>query len=424
MVEHVDIGNLARRAIERCERLARYSEDPPRVRRTFLSPPTRAVHHTVGQWMAEAGMTVRVDGMGNLIGAFEGAPTAGKPESLPVPFRVLIGSHLDSVPNAGKFDGILGVMLGLAVVEAVRERRLAIGIDVAGFSEEEGVRFATPYLGSKAFVGQVDEAMLGLRDADGVSVAEAVRAFGLDPTLRSAPPEYVAYLEAHIEQGPVLESLDRPIGIVTGISGQSRRRVRFVGRAAHAGTTPMNLRRDALAAAAEWVGRVESSAIGVSGAVATVGSLQVSPGASNVVAGDVTASLDVRHVEDATRVRLCEEILGSGASIARARGLVLEVVGGSEHATVPMDSRLQQTLMRAAGADVPTLASGGGHDAAILAPVIPSCMLFVRSPGGVSHHPDEAVLPGDVERALEVMVRFVERLAADYNPPAAQPRKD
>jgi allantoate deiminase len=400
---------LTAAVLDRCDRLARYSEaDPPRLTRTFLSPPMRGVHREVGAWMAAAGMSVRVDGIGNIVGRYEGA-MAGAP-------ALLIGSHLDTVPDAGKFDGVLGVMLGIAATEALGGRRLPVAIEVVGFSEEEGCRFSTPYLGSLGFTGRLTAELLGLRGADGTSVSEVAGAFGVSPSsLAFDARGYVGYLEAHIEQGPVLESAGAPLGVVSGIVGQSRRRVRFVGRAGHGGTTPMNLRRDALAAAAEWVGAVEAVGRAVGG-VATVGHLAASPGASNVIAGEVAASLDVRHAEDGARGAAVAKILQEGQTIAGSRGVTFEVVeaGACDHATVPMDERMVALLREATDDDAPLLASGAGHDAAILAGVMPAGMLFVRSPGGVSHHPDERVYAADVERALAAMVRFVEALGVEY----------
>jgi allantoate deiminase len=402
---------LAAAALERCDRLARLSEHPlPRLTRTFLSPPMREVHRLLREWMTAAGMSVRVDGIGNVIGRYEGA-VPGAP-------ALLIGSHLDTVPDAGRFDGVLGVMLGIAAVEAMAGRRLPFAIEVVGFSEEEGARFGTPYLGSLGFVGRLSPELLALRDANGASVEHAARSFGVDPSsLRFDASRYVAYLEAHVEQGPVLESRGAPLGVVSAIVGQSRRRVRFVGRAGHAGTTPMNLRRDALAAAAEWVVRGVEGCAGWRGGVATVGRMTPSSGASNVIVGEVAASVDVRHEADETRERMVTEILDAGQTIAARRDVVFEVAdaaAASDHRTVAMDARLVGRLRAAAGGDdVPLLASGAGHDAAILAPLIPACLLFVRSPGGVSHHPDEHVYAADVERALAAMVRFVESLASD-----------
>jgi allantoate deiminase len=418
MIDSTPIRAAAARALERCERLAAFSEDPPRLTRTFLCEAFHGVHREIRAWAEAAGMSTRVDGVGNIVAALQGSD--------PKAPALLIGSHLDTVSDAGKFDGALGVMLGLAVVELLGSDPLPFGVEVVGFSEEEGVRFATPYIGSKGFVGQMTAAMLDLRDRSGMTVAQALRDFGIEGTPSAFDrSRYVAHIEVHIEQGPVLEQMDKPLGVVSAIVGQSRRRVRFLGQAAHAGTTPMSVRRDALAAAAQWIGSVEQIARATDGGVATVGQISASPGASNVVPGAVEASLDVRHSTDDVRRRMLTQILTSGRDIAAARHLRFEDLGGNDHATVPMDPQLRALLAQSIGADAVEILSGAGHDAAILAPVIPSCMLFLRSPGGVSHHPGERVLPADVEAALAVMLRFVRQLAQRYNPVDANAlRKD
>jgi allantoate deiminase len=396
--------------LDRCGELGRLSDDAlPRLTRTFLGRATAAVHRRVTEWMTAAGMRVRVDGIGNIVGRYESAS--------PGAAALLIGSHLDTVPDAGKFDGVLGVMLGIALVEALAGRRLPAAIEVVGFSEEEGVRFGTPYLGSLGFTGRLTPELLALEDRNGVTVREAAVTFGVDPsTCAFDAGRYVGYVEAHIEQGPVLEKAAAPLGVVSAIVGQSRRRVRFVGKAGHAGTTPMGARKDALAAAAEWVGFVEEVGRDCGG-VATVGSLGASPGAPNVIAGEAWASVDVRDENDAVRVAALAEIISGGETLAARRGLTFEVLdaGACDHATVRMDARLTAMLRTAAGGeDAPVLASGAGHDAGVMAGVMPGCMLFVRSPGGVSHCPEERVYAADVERALAAIVRFVEAVAGGF----------
>ena len=416
MNDSTPIRAAATRALERCARLAAFTEDPPRLTRTFLCEAFHGVHREITAWAEAAGMAVRVDGVGNIIAARRGRD--------PNPPALLIGSHLDTVPDAGKFDGILGVMLGLAVVELLGGDPLPFALEFVGFSEEEGVRFAMPYIGSKAFVGQMTPEMLEQRDRSGITVAQVLRDFGIEGIPSTFDrSRYLAYIEPHIEQGPVLEQLDKPLGIVSAVVGQSRRRVRFLGQAAHAGTTPMSARRDALAAAAEWIGNVERIARAVHGGVATVGRIAASPGASNVVAGEVEASLDVRHSDNDVRRRMLAQILASGPDIAAARKVRFEDLGANDHPTVPMDLQLRALLAQSIGTDAIEIPSGAGHDAAILAPHIPSCMLFIRSPGGVSHHPDERVLPADVEAALAVMLRFVRQLAQRYNPADANAQR-
>ena len=271
--------------MERCQVLAGMSETAGAITRTFLCPAMHDVHRTLRIWMEEAGMEIWIDSAGNLRGVYgEGAR------------RLMIGSHVDTVPDAGAYDGVLGVVLAIALVRALGGRRMKFAIEVVAFSEEEGVRFGVPFIGSRAMIGTLDDELLGRRDARGVTVAQAIRDFGLDAVWTGQEACPTGYLEFHIEQGPVLDSLGLPLGVVTGIVGQSRFEVTFRGEANHAGTTPMHLRRDALAAAARWTSFVERTARATPGVVATVGALHVHPGATNVVPGEARASLDVRHV--------------------------------------------------------------------------------------------------------------------------------
>jgi allantoate deiminase len=372
------------------------------------------VHALFTAWMHAAGMQVRVDAAGNLRGLL---PALG-----PNAPRLLIASHLDTIVNAGAFDGILGVVLGLAVVEEIiRESALPFAIEVIGFSEEEGVRFAKPFLGSLALIGELDPATRALTDRDGITVADAIRQFGLDPAgLPAAALDDSAfgYLEFHIEQGPVLESENASLGVVNAIAGQTRMQLSFTGQANHAGTTPMGpLRHDALAAAAQWIAEVERYANHCPGLVATVGKLDVPAGAANVIAGQVTATLDVRHAQDTTRNTAVQHYLDFAQTAAQARGVTVAHSISLEQAAVPMDlsltTLLEDAAARATGSPPRRITSGAGHDAMILARRVPTAMLFLRSPGGLSHHPDEAVIPTDVEAALATGVEFLRRLRDD-----------
>ncbi len=305
------------------------------------------------------------------------------------------------MPDAGKYDGVLGVLLGVAAVEALGGKRLPFAVDVVGFCEEEGIRFRTPYLGSLALSGRFDPRLLVLTDSAGVSLADALRGIGLDPARvgeAAYPPEKVlGYLEVHIEQGPVLESRKMALGVVEAIVGQSRLWLRFEGKAGHAGTLPMHMRHDALVAAAEFVMAVEQYALTDRELRATVGSLVVAPGAVNVVPGSVRLSLDVRHPRDQIREQATAALVDRGTAIARRRGVGFYTDHKESHPAVPADKRLTGLLEQAvigAGYPVLRMASGAGHDAAVMTGLTPMTMLFVRSPGGVSHHPDEAVLPG------------------------------
>jgi allantoate deiminase len=358
--------------------------------------------------MEEGGMSVGVDAAGNIRACY--------PAAQPAMPRLFIGSHLDTVPRAGAFDGILGVVLGVALVKLLAGLRFNFQIEVVGFSEEEGVRFGVPFIGSRALVGTADHQLLSCCDGDGIQVVDAIRAFGMDPSrIEEARVDdgALGYLEFHIEQGPVLESLDLPLGIVEAIAGQSRLDFVFEGKANHAGTTPMNLRHDALSGAAEWLCKVEREAQATPGLVATVGRVQVLPGAVNVIAGNVLASLDVRHADDATRKQAVEAFQARANEIAARRGLSVSWKYNLDQGSVAMDAALVETLKHSvsrSGCPVHPMVSGAGHDAMIMARRMPAAMLFLRSPGGISHHPDETVRAEDVAAALMAGKAFLEEL--------------
>ncbi len=396
--------------IARCKSLAECTSESGFTTRPFLSEPMREVHLRLGAWMQQAGMSVSIDAVGNLRGGY-----AAQQPSAP---RLFIGSHLDTVPRAGAYDGVLGVVLGVALVELLDGRRLKFHIEVVGFSEEEGLRFGVPFIGSRALIGGIDGELLGRRDANGVRVVDAIRAFGLDP-LRigdaQAGGDSLGYVEFHIEQGPILESLGLHLGVVEAIAGQSRLEMIFKGQANHAGTTPMHLRHDALAGAAEWITSVEKEAHATAGLVATTGRLHAEPGASNVIPGIVHASLDVRHADDAVRRPAVERLLRSAQEIAARRGLSVSWERHLDQAEVAMDTSLTGTLERAvanSGYPVHRMISGAGHDAMIVAKRMPAAMLFLRSPGGISHHFSETVLEEDVAAALVTGLRFLEEMEA------------
>ena len=401
----------AEHIIARCREIAACTQVPGEITRLFLTPPMHAVHTLLRGWMEAAGMTVQIDAIGNLRGLYPGLNPASP--------RLVIGSHLDTVPDAGAFDGILGVVLGLAVIEELHGQRLPFAIEVIGFSEEEGVRFNKPFLGSLALVGKLDAETLARTDKDGITIQRAIQDYGLDPAqLPSAvlSQDAFAYLEFHIEQGPVLESEDTSLGVVEALVGQTRMQLTFTGQANHAGTTPMHLRHDAMSAAAEWIVAVEDYANSVNGLVATVGKVETSPGAGNVIAGQVTASLDVRHADDTVRNAAVAQITHLAETSASKRGVQLAQKMQLEQPAVPLNPQLTTMLQTAAAkAGYPSrgMTSGAGHDAMILAPVVPSAMLFLRSPGGLSHHPDEAVLPQDVAAALATAMEFLAQLRDD-----------
>jgi allantoate deiminase len=407
----IDVAGLAKLVLARCEKAALFSEEPGRLTRTFLSAPARTLQRELASWMEQAGLAARVDAAGNLIGL-----RAGLAPDAPV---VMIGSHVDTVPDAGKYDGVLGVLLGLAAVEALAGRSLPFGIEVAALSEEEGIRYRAPFLGSLAICGRFDRQLLARTDRDGITMADAFRAFGLDPA-RVGDAAYpagriLAFVEPHIEQGPVLESVGASVGVVSAIAGQSRIWLELHGRAGHAGTVPMEGRRDALAAAAELVLEAERLAQAIPGLRATVGTLAIEPGAVNVIAGMARLSVDVRHANDSVRSEAVAELKMRARALAARRDVELRLTQEQEWPAVPTDPVLSDRLAEAVAATghrPHRVESGAGHDAAVMAGLAPIAMLFLRSPGGVSHHPLESVLEGDVAVALEVLVRFLELLAA------------
>jgi len=387
-----NLPQLAAKVVQRCREVAECTEEQGRITRTFLSPPMREVHRILGEWMRHVGMTVEIDAVGNLRGVWNAAASR----------RLVIGSHLDTVPDAGAFDGVLGVVMGIALVEGGLPD---LCVEVIGFSEEEGVRYKLPFIGSRGVVGTLDDAAVE-------TISDALCKFGLDP--RELPKarlsaDVAAYLEFHIEQGPVLDSQGLPLGVVDAIAGQSRVTVQFTGAANHAGTTPMG-RRHAMAGFAEWVLEVERFANAESGLVATVGRVEVMPNASNVIAGEVMASLDVRSTRDARRSAAMRHLLDAMHNIGARRGLTVSWDSQLEQAAVALDAGLREKLacaVKASGYPVHRLSSGAGHDAMILARHVPSAMLFLRSPGGISHHPSEDVLVQDVEAALRVGLEFI-----------------
>ncbi|HEY1014854.1 MAG TPA: allantoate amidohydrolase [Herpetosiphonaceae bacterium] len=404
--------SAAQRLMARIDELAAISEEPGRLTRRFATPALSEAMALVANWMEAAGMTVRRDHLGNLTGRYEAARPDAK--------TLLLGSHLDTVRDAGKFDGPLGVLVALAAVEelAARGERPPFAVEVVAFADEEGLRFHSAYLGSSALAGGFRSEWLELADADGVSMAAAIRQAGGDPAAiageRRDPAALVGWCEVHIEQGPVLERLGLPVGVVEAIAGQSRISATFSGLAGHAGTVPMELRQDALCAAAAFVLAAETLARQTAGLVATVGQLQVSPGASNVVPGSVALTLDVRHAEDEHRQAAVEFLRDAASSICSAREIDLDWRPSQESPATRCDEALTDLLALAVaeeGHPVEMLVSGAGHDAVALAPLTPVAMLFVRCKGGISHHPDESASAEDAAAAIEVLGRFLALLA-------------
>lgn len=403
------------RAVERCRLLTRppFSEAPDNLTRRYLTPAHQATCARIADWMEDAGMTVRTDPAGNVVGRYEGMTDA------PI---LLIGSHIDSVRDAGAFDGPLGVMLGIECVSALHGagRRLPFAIEVIAFGDEEGSRFPASMLTSRAVAGTLDPAALAISDGEGVTLDAALATVGLDSgafvRAAYAPGSVAAYLEAHIEQGPLLEAEGLPLGVVTAIAGQRRLAVTISGTPGHAGTNSMTLRRDALTAAAEAILAIEGIArAGKPDLVATVGRMSVSPGATNVVPGRVDFTIDVRSGDDAERDAAVERIFGALVAIVDARNVDLKIEQTQVLAASPCDPALTDRMaaaVAATGQPARRLVSGAGHDAMVMAALAPTAMLFIRCTGGISHNPAEDVIDADVEQALVAMLHFIEGLAA------------
>jgi allantoate deiminase len=398
----------AQSIVDACRTIAHFTENSENITRTYLSPPTRQVHAFLAAWMDRLGLDSWIDAAGNLRGLYR-----GRKSNAP---RLLLGSHIDTVPNSGAFDGVLGVVMALALIEELDGHRLDYGIEAIAFSEEEGVRFRVPFIGSRALTGEIDQALLKERDAHGKTLAEAIGGFGLDPAAMAEAamhPETFAFVEFHIEQGPVLEDLNTSLGIVEAIVGQSRYDLTFYGKSNHAGTTPMRLRQDALAGAAEWILAAERHALAAPGLVATIGRVHATPGVANVVPGEARVSLDIRHANDLTRLESVENLLSEAYNIASRRGLSLRAVQHFDQPATAMHPALAKALESAAietGSIPHRMVSGAGHDAVVIARKVPAAMLFLRSPGGVSHHPDEAVLLDDVQAAIQAGLYFLKHL--------------
>lgn len=402
------------RAVARCDALGvtPYSDMADGLYRAYLTPAYIAAQDAIAGWMAEAGMTARRDAAGNLVGRYEG--------DLPGASALIIGSHLDSVRDGGRYDGPLGIMLGIECVAALHAqgRRMPFPIEIYAFGDEEGSRFPAAMLTSRAVAGTLDAAALDVMDDHGVALADAGVDVASYLTAARAPGSALAYLEAHIEQGPVLEADGLAVGTVTGIAAQLRYAVTVKGMAGHAGTTAMRLRRDPLAGAAAMVLAVEQIArADNSDVVATVGWIEARPGAANVIPGEVHFTVDVRSGTEERRNRVAEDILDRITEIADARDLDFTIERIHDLPASPCDPALMDLMdeaLIAAGQPVRRLVSGAGHDAMNLAALCPTAMLFIRCKGGVSHNPAEHVEPGDAEIALQVMLGFIDRLGERF----------
>jgi allantoate deiminase len=396
--------------VGRINELAAISEAPEHLTRIFLTKQHRAAADLILDWMRSAGMRAHLDAIGNVCGRYEGE-IAGSP-------CLMLGSHYDTVRDAGKWDGPLGLLTAISCVADLqkRARRLPFAIEVIGFADEEGVRFASTLLGSRAVAGTFDESVLGAKDRAGISMRDALSRFGLDPVHIGAAArtrgELLAYLEPHIEQGPVLEAQDIPVGVVTAIAGATRLAARLTGMAGHAGTVPMRLRRDALAGAAECIVAIEEFCrTDGDGLVGTVGYIQAMPGATNVIPGQVSFTIDVRAPSDAHRKRAVADIVRKIEAVAKRRELGLQLDVTHENRTAPCAPWLKSQVANAIAGEghrVLELPSGAGHDGMAMIDIADVGMLFVRCRGGISHHPDEHVDLADVDAAARVLLRLIE----------------
>ena len=396
----------------RLDALAHFSEDGDALTRVFLSPEHKAAAVMVMSWMEGAGMTADLDAMGNVVGRYEGAQPG-----LPA---LVLGSHLDTVRNAGKYDGAQGIVSAIACVKALDRagERLPFAVEIVAFGDEEGVRFQSTLLGSRAVAGTLDPAILDAVDADGTPMREALTDFGLTPDRIAdagrKPKDVLAFVELHIEQGPVLEDENLPVGVVSSIAGATRFVARVSGQGGHAGTVPMALRRDAAAAAAEAVLAVESrcrnGSDGTNGLVGTVGQITVPGGTTNVIPGMVEFTIDIRAAQDDTRERAVADILAALDEIGRRRGVDLQIEQTHDavaQACAPWLMDQLEAAVTAEGIQPRRLPSGAGHDAMALADIADIGMLFVRCKSGISHHPDESVTAEDADAGVRVLLHFI-----------------
>jgi allantoate deiminase len=397
------------RIMQRLDALAALTSDPPRLTRVFLSQEHRRANELVLGWLAEAGMRGRIDPMGNVTGRIE-----GKSRGLPA---LMLGSHLDTVRDAGRYDGMLGVVTAIECAHQIGAGVLPFALEVVGFGDEEGVRFGATLLGSRALAGTLDLKVLDATDRDGTTMAQALQTFGLDPAAVGQAArrreDLLAYVELHIEQGPVLERAGLAVGCVTSINGATRLSVRLQGVAGHAGTVPMNARQDALVAAAEAILAVEQRCAQEEHLVGTVGRIDASPGAVNVIPGECRFTIDVRAPEDVRRRRAVADIRAAVAAICVRRGIQSSVVVMHDSPASPCAPWLMQQIDAAIAAQgmVPhRLPSGAGHDAMAIAAIADIGMIFVRCAGGISHNPAESITVEDAQAGFETLSRFVRNL--------------
>ncbi|HXW19917.1 MAG TPA: allantoate amidohydrolase [Roseiarcus sp.] len=402
----------AHRMMRRLDELVKFSDEDGALTRLYLSKAHREAAKQFIAWCAEAGVDAKIDASGNVWGRYEGkAP--GAP-------ALMLGSHIDTVRNAGRYDGNLGALAALAVVEALAAsgERLDHAVEIVAFGDEEGVRFPTTLTGSRALAGLFARAALDQKDADGVTMRDALVAFGCDPdgvgALRGR--NIAAFVELHIEQGPVLEAENLAVGVVTAINGATRLHAKVVGLAGHSGAVPMGLRRDALTAAAEMMLLIEARARIEDDLVGTVGRVDVEPGAVNVIPGEVRFTVDIRAPRDEQRRRAVSDISKRLSAIAATRNVELTLTQTHEagayacHASVI--AGLKDSVERVYGAPARLLPSGAGHDTMVMGQLCPAGMLFLRCKGGISHNPEESITTEDAEVGLTSLIDFTRHFQA------------
>ncbi|SDO49969.1 allantoate deiminase [Halomonas shengliensis] len=408
-----DAPSLGQTLMARLDEAATFSRPGPGVTRLFCSEEHRQVLEPIGDWMRQAGLEPSLDASGNLVGR--------NPRAIAGEKTLILGSHQDTVTEGGKYDGMLGVALPLVALQALKEQdvELPYGVEVVAFGDEEGTRFQSTLIGSRALAGTLDDESLAARDAEGISVAEAIQAFGGEPEaipdLARRPEQVLGFVEVHIEQGPVLESREHAVGVVTALTGIERQRVSVTGKAGHAGTTPMAGRRDALVGAAEMVVEADRLLQATDNFVGVVGKLEVRPNAVNVIPSEVTFTLELRSPDAETRARGREEILSAFRRLAEARGLEVAIERTYAAEAVACAEWLIEVLEEAcdgAGEPAERMFSGAGHDGLAMHDLTDIGMLFVRCRDGLSHHPDEAITAEDAERATRVMMQFLRAMAS------------
>lgn len=394
--------------MQRVEELALISESSEGLTRRFATPEHRRANQLAAHWMELADMQVHEDAIGNVIGRYEGDDPSAP--------AIMLGSHLDTVVMAGKYDGMLGVLSGLACVEylAANNIRLPYAIEVIAFADEEGVRYQSTFLGSRAVTGEFETAMLDRKDKDGISMKDALVAFGKDPSQLSTairkPGSLAAFLEVHIEQGPVLEQQGLGVGVVSAIAGATRMIATITGEAGHAGTVPMTLRRDALAAAAECILTIERVCTGPADLVGTVGRIVADPGAGNVISGQTEFSIDIRAANDDRRLQAVADVINELKQVCANRQLQIHIEEVHNASSVECDTQLRRHLVDAVescGVRALELTSGAGHDTMVMAHVAPAGLIFVRCAGGISHNPAESITASDAALGAEVMMQTV-----------------